>query len=465
MGAAVSHWGLAQAVSKLGQLGVVSGTALDQVLVRRLQDGDPCGHVRRALEAFPFRGMAERILAAYFIPGGKHADAPYKLTPMHTIEGESRECVELCIAGNFAEIYLAREGHSNPVGINYLEKIQLTHLPSLYGAMLAGAAVIIMGAGIPLGIPGVLDDLAEHRPTSYPVYVSGSASGEITRLHFDPREFHEDAPFTAALERPAFLPIVASVTLATMFARRSSGAFSGFVIEGPTAGGHNAPPRGAVQLSADGEPVYGARDVVDLAAMRALGYPFWLAGGYGSRERFEEALALGAAGIQVGTAFALCVESGILPEIRRELVRQALAGTVKIRTDPQASPTGFPFKVAELAGSLSDRELYRQRRRICDLGFLREPYRRPDGGIGYRCPAEPEAVFAAKGGTAADSEGRVCLCNALIANVGMPQRLRDGTDERCLITLGDDAAGIGRFCAGGSLDYTAADVVRVLLGA
>ena len=38
MGVGVSSWRLARAVSALGQLGVVSGTALDQVLARRLQD-------------------------------------------------------------------------------------------------------------------------------------------------------------------------------------------------------------------------------------------------------------------------------------------------------------------------------------------------------------------------------------------------------------------------------------------
>ena len=43
MGVGVSNWRLAQAVSKLGQLGVVSGTAIDQVLVRRLADGDKGG--------------------------------------------------------------------------------------------------------------------------------------------------------------------------------------------------------------------------------------------------------------------------------------------------------------------------------------------------------------------------------------------------------------------------------------
>ncbi|HXK94957.1 MAG TPA: nitronate monooxygenase, partial [bacterium] len=61
MGAGVSHWVLAKAVSKLGQLGVVSGTALDTVMARRLQLGDPGGHLRRALDHFPMPEIAQRI--------------------------------------------------------------------------------------------------------------------------------------------------------------------------------------------------------------------------------------------------------------------------------------------------------------------------------------------------------------------------------------------------------------------
>ena len=67
MGAAVSDWRLAHAVSSTGQLGVVSGTALDAILARRLQLGDPGGHMRRALAAFPFPDVAQGILDRYFI--------------------------------------------------------------------------------------------------------------------------------------------------------------------------------------------------------------------------------------------------------------------------------------------------------------------------------------------------------------------------------------------------------------
>jgi magnesium chelatase subunit I len=73
MGVGVSGWRLARAVSRAGQLGVVSGTGLDVVLVRRLQLGDVGGHVRRALDFFPLREVAERIVDRYFVPGGKPA--------------------------------------------------------------------------------------------------------------------------------------------------------------------------------------------------------------------------------------------------------------------------------------------------------------------------------------------------------------------------------------------------------
>jgi nitronate monooxygenase len=135
MGAGVSSWRLAQAVSQLGQLGVVSETALDLIFTRRLQDGDPGGHMRRGLDLFPIPEVAERIWRTYYIPGGKPERAPYKSLPTHS-KDTPLELKELCVVANFVEVVLAREGHDNPVGINYLEKVQLPHLPSIYGAML-----------------------------------------------------------------------------------------------------------------------------------------------------------------------------------------------------------------------------------------------------------------------------------------------------------------------------------------
>jgi nitronate monooxygenase len=464
MGFGISDWRLARAVSQLGQLGVVSGTALDVVVARQLQDGDPDGHIRRALEHFPFPRMAQRVLDAFFVSGGVPKEKPYRPIPMHNLEGR-REPQELCIVGNFVEVFLAREGHPHPVGINYLEKIQIPHLASIYGALLAGVAVVIMGAGIPLAVPGILDALAKHQPVEYPINITGTdGESETFNLAFDPTLFIEDNSMPSALDRPDFLPIVSSEALASILLRKASGSIEGFIVEGNVAGGHNAPPRGRVTLSAEDEPIYGPRDVAKLSTFREMGLPFWLAGLFGSPEGMQRAMDAGADGVQAGTAFALCEESGLLPDVRRELVREALAGKAHIFTDSQASPTGFPFKVADLAGSLSEDAVYQQRRRVCDIGFLRQPYRRPDGKIGYRCPAEPVASYVAKGGREVDTVGRKCLCNALSANIGMPQRLPDGTYEKCLVTMGDDLIDVGRFCTPDNLDYSAADVVRVMLG-
>jgi nitronate monooxygenase len=460
MGVGVSGWRLAQAVSRLGQLGVVSGTALDQVLSRRLQEGDPGGHIRRALDRFPFPVMAERIWQANYIPGGKAHTDPYRKVPMHRRENH-RELEELCIVGNFVEIFLAHEGHDNPVGINYLEKIQIPHLPQIYGAMLAGVDYILMGAGIPTKIPGVLDNFVNHDAATYPLAVTGALEGDDVLVNFNPRDFMEcDLP---PLKRPQFLAIIASNTLATTLLRRSNGKVDGFVIEGPTAGGHNAPPRGKLQMDEAGEPIYGERDAVNLAKIRELGVPFWLAGGFGSPEKLLEALAEGATGVQVGTPFALCEESDLLGDYKRSLLELALADSARVATDALASPTGFPFKVAQLTGTLSDPVVYNARPRICDLGYLREAYRTSEGTIDYRCAGEPVTVYVAKGGKAEGAEGRKCLCNSLMANIGHPQVRAGKHVENGLVTAGNDLVNAARFLAPGRTEYTAADVIATLL--
>ncbi len=460
MGVAVSGWRLAHAVSSLGQLGVVSGTALDQVFARRLQDGDPGGDMRRGLDHFPFREMAERVWTAYFIPGGKKGYESYKKLPMHSKEGP-RELGELCMVANFVEVTLAKEGHGNPAGINYLEKIQLPLLPSIYGAMLAGVDYVLMGAGIPLKVPGVLDLLTHHEPVHYPLQVAGAREGDDTSLTFAPRDFMEcDLP---PLRRPKFLAIIASNALATTMVRKANGRVDGFVVEGPTAGGHNAPPRGKLQLNEAGEPVYGERDRVDLAKLRELGLPFWLAGGYGSAEKVREALAEGAAGVQVGTAFAYCEESGLAEDYKQAVLEAVASGKALVVTDPLASPTGFPFKVVQVEGSVSEDAVYAARPRICDLGYLREAYRTPEGTIDYRCAGEPLTLYASKGGKEENTAGRKCLCNALLANIGHPQVRNGNRVELGLITSGDDLTALRQFMPGdGGLRYSAADVVSKL---
>ena len=460
MGVAVSNWRLARAVSQLGELGVVSGTLLAVILARRLQAGDLDGDMRRALQHFPISGVAERVIADHYVAGGKTQDTPFTLTPMPALK-PGAALTELTVAANFVEVFLAKEGHAGMVGINLLEKVQLATLPSLYGAMLADVDYVLMGAGIPRTIPGALDRLAAGEPAELQVDVTGAVAGEEFLTRFDPRQFFgAEAP---RLRRPQFLAIVSSATLALTLAKKSNGQVDGFVIEGDVAGGHNAPPRGPMQLSAGGEPIYGPRDVPDLAKFRELGRPFWLAGSYARPEKLTEALALGAAGIQVGTAFAFCAESGIEPELKREAILASRAGTARAFTDPAASPTGFPFKVVGLPGTLSEPAEYAARERICDLGGLRQLYLRADGTLGYRCPAEPVTDYVRKGGEGAETVGRKCLCNALAATVGLGQS-RAGVAELALVTAGNEVSDLARVVPPGAVCYSAADVVRYLRG-
>ncbi len=458
MGIGVSNWKLARAVSRLGQLGVVSGTAIDSVLARRLQDGDADGHMRRAMASFPIPQVAAEALAKLFRPGGRAPGQPYATLPMYQ-QLVSRAREQFTMLAAFVEVHLAKEGHDGLVGMNQLTKVQMPNLALLYGAMLAGVDFVLMGAGIPREIPAVLDALAAHQPAQMRLDLEDAAPGEVEQLRFDPAAHWGGVP-PLVLRRPRFLPIVASNSLATVLARKATSRVDGFVIEGPTAGGHNAPPRGNGPADGTGRPVYGPRDAVDLEQIGSLGLPFWVAGGAGHPDRLAEATAAGAAGVQIGTLFAYCDESGIAEPIRRSVLAGIARGTVRVRTDSRASPTGFPFKVVSWHGDPAQGV---ERERVCDLGYLRNAYARPGRSPGYRCASEPQDQFEAKGGSPQGTPGRKCLCNALLAVIGLAQRRNDGSLEPPLLTSGDDLAELGTFLAGRDR-YAAADVLDYMLG-
>jgi nitronate monooxygenase len=320
---------------------------------------------------------------------------------------------------------------------------------------------VLMGAGIPIKVPGVLDRFVNHEPAIYPLQVTGALDSDDSTVTFAPQKFMEGE--LPALHRPKFIAIVSSHTLASAILKRANGAVDGFVVEENTAGGHNAPPRGSLRLNESGEPIYGERDQIDLEKMRALGLPFWLAGGYGRPEKIRAAREAGAAGVQVGTAFAFCAESGLREDYKKAVLGKVVAGTAQVFTDPIASPTGFPFKIVQMEGSLSERAVYEARPRICDLGYLREAYRTADGAIDYRCAGEPETVYVSKGGKPEHTIGRKCLCNALVANIGLSQTRNHRYVETGLVTSGDDLNGIARFLPPMRTSYSASDVLSKLL--
>lgn len=456
MGVRISWWKLARIVSMMQGLGVVSGTALEVVHARSLQDGDPEGHLRRAYAELARRHPAlakplARLVEKYFIEGGRRPDAPYKPVPVWRLDRveeatrgadtfwqPSLELQVLTVAANFAEVWLAKEGHPGKVGINYLRKIERPLPWALYGAVLGGADYVIVGAGSPPEIPGMLRSLAGHEPTSLALKVFGatSASGTFSVLNRPRLCMGEPGP---ALPPPKFLAIVASFDLARALASDPATRPYGFVIEGPEAGGHSAPPakksfdaRGRVVLH------YTDGDRADIGAIAGLGLPFWLAGSYASPGRLREARDLGAAGIQVGTIAALSGQSGMSPELRDKILDLVKAGELSVAADGTVSPTGFPFKVARVPGTLSEESVYLARKRVCDVAQLQSAYLTADGRLDFRCPAEPVADFVRKGGREKNTEGRVCLCNGLLATGGLAQVRPDGYVEPPIVTLGED---------------------------
>jgi NAD(P)H-dependent flavin oxidoreductase YrpB (nitropropane dioxygenase family) len=499
MGVYISNWQLARAVAaeRPGETaGTVSGTALDVVYVRLLQLGDPGGHVRRALAAFDERfgvAVGEQICARYFVPGGKAPEERFKSAPMVAVHGTVSEqaaeepsarrtiplrldprVVELLIATGFAEVWLAKEGHQGKIFINFLNKIELPLLYIMYGAMLAGVDGIIVGAGNPEGLPAICSQLAHHNPVSRDLAVLYQGADENFALPFAPREVCDGALARSPLKRPAFLAIVTLHDLATALAESATEPPDGLIVENHTAGGHNANPAGALQRDERGQPIYGERDAANLAVIRGLGLPFWLAGGYGSHSQLQAALAAGAAGVQAGSVFALAEESGLRPEYRLAILRALRDGAddaALVRTT-LVSPTGFSFKVVQLPDTLADEEVFERRRRVCDIGLLQQvgvsaPDEHGVRSLFQRCAAAPVEGYLGKRGLARNTEGRRCLCNGLLACVGLGQITRhegQAAEEPAIVTLGDHLDGVRRLSRNGQARYWAKDVVADLLG-
>ncbi len=149
MGVGVSSWQLARTVSQHGHLGVVSGVALDVVLARRLQDGDPEGIFREALATFPDQEMVARLLSTYFRPDGRAAGEPYRPAPR-----------------------LALRAASLPLDSIVLE----TDAPDMPPAWLAG------GRNTPSELPGINAVLAELRGVGADELASATSTNALAVL-------------------------------------------------------------------------------------------------------------------------------------------------------------------------------------------------------------------------------------------------------------------------------------------
>lgn len=438
MGIHVSSARLANETARHGALGVVSHVALRHIIVEEVRRGDETALA--LAKEFPIPCYAEELLA--FAPGGAWHKKP---VPLDLPDPQKSELPKrLSTIAAFVEVKRAKLGHHGKVGINVMWKCSLTVLPSIYGAMLAGVDALLCGAGIPMELPDIV------------ARIQAGQSLEYTPLN------GTGTPVSLTVERrcetqPWLMPILSSYPLAKrlfdVWTREYGIRPSAFVLENHAAGGHNAPPRNKTDYAEADE----LTSYVD--KVLTLGVPVYVAGAFaegGSRADYLYWRERGAYGLQVGSRFALCDESGM----RRDIKDQVLAYNAQdgeLRTEFGISPTGYPFKVLPLAGSVVDPAVYPNRHRICNKGYLMhaETATNKDGQdeLVYRCPAMPARQYEKLGGDSSETGSRICLCNSLLSTAGF-----DSEIEPPLITLGQSGTRITE-------RHTAREIIEEILGA
>lgn len=429
MGAYISCSRLANVTARLGALGVVSSVGLRHIIPEQIRSGD---EVAISLaRTFPIARYVEELLS--YAPGGSRHKRAIPIDVPDPIKGAFAK--RLSVISAYVEVARAKLGHRGFVGINVMWKCSLTVLPSIYGALLAGVDAFLCGAGVPMELPDIVGRIRRGQRLDYE-----PLTGTGTHVHMDISEDGAENLLRDTPE-PSLLPILSNFAfckrLLDTWQKRYEGATpTAFVLENHAAGGHNAQPRDKV--------AFGESDDIDayFDKVLELGVPVYVAGAFtegGSRNDLLYWQGRGAQGIQVGSRFALTDESGMRSDLRDRAVEAQAEGTLEIRTDPRLSPTGFPFKVVSMKGTLSEPEIQASQRRACDLGYLLQSKRiqRPDGTEHevYLCPAMPIHTYLANGGAIEDTEGRACLCNALLVTAGFEKEGRVP-----LVTLGESAA-------------------------
>ncbi|HSV74635.1 MAG TPA: hypothetical protein VLH79_12825 [Chthonomonadales bacterium] len=431
MGAHISCARLANITSRLGALGVVSGVGLRHIVGEQVRAGD--ADAIDLASRFPIKRYVEDLLS--YAPGGSRHRQPIPIDhPDPQRAAFPRRLSTICA---YVEVMRARKGHRGKVGINVMWKCALTVLPTIYGAALAGADALLCGAGVPMELPDILRRVQTSKDMEYRPLTGTGTNVRLEIAQDDAARVFSEVPL------PRAIPILSNFAfpkrMLDVWEREQEGQRPfAFVLENHAAGGHNAPPRDRAGFT--------ERDNIDryFDKVVALGVPVYVAGAFatgGTREDLLHWIGRGAYGIQVGSRFALCADSGLSPALRDAVIVANREGGARIATDLGVSPTGYPFKTVAVPGSLTDPAVYGARKRICNRGYLLQSLfaTLPDGTIveRYVCPAMPEEQYVRLGGDAADTVNRVCLCNALLSTAGI-----GGDGEMPMVTLGEAGSSV-----------------------
>ncbi len=270
-------------------------------------------------------------------------------------------------------------GGNGAIGMNIMVAVINQYKDSVLGSMDGGVDAIISGAGLPLHLP------------------------EIALSH--PRA-----------DDVALIPIVSSGrAMEIIFKRwsRSGRLPDAVVVEGPLAGGHIA----WRNIEEAEDPANRLENLLAevFAVVEKWGkIPVIAAGGVWSHEDIKRFLAMGCAGVQMGTRFLATFESGANDNYKNLLV-DSTEDDVELASRP-GSPCGMLFRVLKKSPFYQE-ALKRERAPKCDKGYLLNK---------GHCPSKYE------------NEKTFCICNGLLSAVNL------NPVEKELYTVGANAHRVNR---------------------
>lgn len=326
MGVGVSLYPLARAVAREGGVGIVSSACLDRLLEKR----------------------TGKKLNSY--------EAAYEEVSLSKADG-------------------------GVAGINIMFALQRDYEASVRGALDAGADMIISGAGLPMGLPGI----QPPKDTALIPIVSSPRALDLICKKWERFGYRPDA----------------------------------VVLEGPLAGGHLGFKIDQVDLEENRlENLF--PPVKDMA-MKYGDIPVIVAGGIYTYDDIMKYITMGAQGVQMGTRFLATEESSATEDYKQAVVG-AKDEDIVVAHRP-GSPCGLPFRVIRQSPMYVSAE-QRLRKPKCDKGYV---LLKDADGKYTRCPAK------------VSNEEFFCICNGLLSSAGY------NTDkEEPLYTVGTNASRIDR---------------------
>jgi nitronate monooxygenase len=196
------------------------------------------------------------------------------------------------------------------------------------GSWVADQAAVAAGAGRPFGIGLMAWSLGEHLDQLEAVL---AARPSLVSVSFGPYADH-----VAALRAQGITTATQACTVADAHEALAAGVDL-LVVRGGEGGGHGRDEVATLPL---------LQQVLDLVQAEGVDVPVLAAGGISSARGLAAALAAGADGVWVGTAFMLCTEATTAPEARQRLAAARAEDTRYSAAFDRSQRMGWPREFA-----------------------------------------------------------------------------------------------------------------------